>query len=125
MTTVAKLHLFGLGTSCLRDKLMSKTNAEDRGSVSLHSRNDMLHGLTHNSRVTGSVGDKQSIVFLSGIGREIVIPRANQDFNASFQEAPELVILHTHIKAENTKRAARRVFQGRCRVRLVKLRGLN
>lgn len=71
----------------------------------------MLHGLLHYCRVTGTVGDKKTIVVLASKGWKIIVPWADHDLYASLQEAPQLVVLQSNIQAQYAYRSTRGVFQ--------------
>ena len=62
----------------------------------------MLDRLFHNGRITWSIGDEQTIIFLASQLREVVVPRDDLNLDTSVDQAAQLVVLQTNIDANNT-----------------------
>ena len=97
VSTITELHLQCARTSCSGQQLMTKTDAKDGYPVLLQCRGNVLNRLLHHGRVTRTVGDKETVIVLASKGWEVVIPWADHDFHAAFQEAAQLVIFQSNV----------------------------
>ena len=85
---------------------MAQTDTEDRDSSLADVGLDVLDGLFHHRRVTRTVGNEETIIFLASQRREIVVPGDNLDLDSALDQASELVVLETNINAYDTDRSA-------------------
>jgi hypothetical protein len=113
VSAVSKLHLGGLGSGGPGKQLVAKANTKDRRAVRGKGLRDALNSCLHYGRVTRAVRDEQAIIFVTGKRWEVVIPGAHEHLDTTFEEAPQLVVLHADIDAEDTDRAARGVLKSR------------
>ena len=116
MSTVSELHLECVCTGCSSEKLMAKANAENGRTRLLECSGDVIDRLFHHCRISGSVRQEQAIVIFSGQLREVVVPGYDLYFNASIDEAPELVELKTDVDADDTHESTRRMIQRNGRI---------
>lgn len=91
---------------------MTQADTEDRGSAFLEGLGQICDGGGGHSRVTGTVGDEQTIIVLPGEVREIIIPGNNQDFDSTGKQATQLVEFQTHVQAKYPDWTAGGVFEG-------------
>jgi hypothetical protein len=101
VTTVTELHLLGGGTSSTGEELVSQADTEDGDLVLLEDRGDVLDGVLEDGGVTRTVGEEKTVELVD-VGGDVVVPRANKDLDTTLEEAPQLVVLHTDIEAQNT-----------------------
>ena len=78
---------------------MTKTNTKNWCLCFLQSLLQSCNSFIHNSWITRTVGDEQTVVLFFS---EIIVPRNNQQFNTSSDKASNLVILHTNINNNNS-----------------------
>ena len=112
MATVTELHLLSLGTGGACNQLVTQTDTEDGGSAFFEGFGQVCDGGGGHGRVTGTVGDEQTIIVLPGEVREIIIPGNNQDFNSTGKQATQLVEFQTHVQAKYPDWTAGGVFEG-------------
>jgi hypothetical protein len=106
VTAVTELHLGSLGADGAGNQLVTQTDTENGCASILEHLGEVLGGDIQGGRVTGTVGHEETVEVLSSKGREIVVPRDDQDFNATGEQAAQLVILHTNIQAEHADSTA-------------------
>lgn len=102
VSTVSKLHLESARTSSSSEKLMSKTNTKNWRPILCYCRCDMFDSLVHDRWITGTVRNEETIVVLASKGWKVIVPRTDQNFYASLQEASQLVVLQSNIQTQNT-----------------------
>jgi hypothetical protein len=76
---------------------MAKTDTEDGCPVLLHRRCNVSNSHLHHSRVTRTVGDEKSVIVLASKGWKVVVPWADLNFYAAFEEAAQLIIFKANI----------------------------
>lgn len=101
VTAVSELHFLCLGPDGSSEQLMAQANTEDGCAVLLNGGGNAIHGGIHDSRITRTVGDEQTIVVFSSERREVIVPRTHQDFYTALEEASQLVVLHTDVETED------------------------
>jgi hypothetical protein len=121
VTAVTELHLAGCSTDGAGNQLVTQTDTEDRCAGILECLGQVIDSGCESSGVTGSVGDKQTIVVLACQGGEVVVPGNNHDLNTTGQQAAELVVFHTNIQAQNADVPSRGVLESNIRGGRVKL----
>ena len=87
VASVTELHLLGGGASSTGEELVTQADTEDGDFVLLEDGSDVLNGGLEHGGVTGTVGEEKTIKVVNGTG-DIVVPRANKDFNTTLEEAP-------------------------------------
>jgi len=102
VSTVSELHLESARTSSSSEKLMSKTNTKNWCPILCHCRSDMFDSLVHDRWITRTVRDEETIVILASKGWKVIVPRTDENFYASLQEAAQLVVLQSNIQTQNT-----------------------
>ncbi|CAI6053242.1 unnamed protein product [Clonostachys chloroleuca] len=101
VASISELHLLCLGSGGSGEELVSQANTKHWGLVLLHRGRDVLGGGVDNGRVTGTVGDEETIILVAGILHDVMVPGDHEDLDAALEEASELVVLHTHIDTQN------------------------
>jgi hypothetical protein len=102
VSTVSELHLESARASSSSEKLMPKTNTKNWCPILCHCRCNMFDSLVHDRWITGTVGDEETIVVLASKGWKVIVPRTDQNFYPSLQEAAQLVVLQSNIQTQNT-----------------------
>jgi len=87
VTSVTELHLLGGGASSTGEELVTQADTEDGDFVLLKDGSDVLNGGLEHGGVTRTVGEEKTIKVVNGTG-DIVVPRANKDFDTTLEEAP-------------------------------------
>jgi hypothetical protein len=105
--TVAILELDGLGSDGKGQKLVAQANAHDRNGRGLHKTSKVEDGLLAVGRVTGAVGDEDSIEVVGDLVDWVVIGE-DRYRGAAADKAAENVLLHTAVNQGNVEGSVRR-----------------
>ncbi|KAI3479544.1 hypothetical protein L1887_58356 [Cichorium endivia] len=103
VATVTELELLGLGTGGESEQLVTETDTEDGdhvGALALEQLGDAGDGGAARDRVTGTVGDEETVEG-GDVGEEVVVPRDDVELDAAGGEASNLVVLHTDVERKD------------------------
>lgn len=115
-TTVAVLHLHGVGAGSSGEQLVSKTDAEDGDPGFVHGCFDVPDGRLHHGGVTWTVRDEQTVIVLACQLREVIVPGHDLNLNSAPHKTSQLVELEANVNNDYTDGAAGGMFEGVGRV---------
>lgn len=91
---------------------MTETDTEDGEGSSFDSFGEHGSSRLESGGITGTVRNEETVERFF-VGREVVvIVRDDLEFDSSLREAPDLVVLHSDVDAENSKGSTGRVLKG-------------
>lgn len=94
--TVSVLELDGAGTGGKSEELMTHANTHDRDLGRLHQASEMVDSLLAMSRVTGAVGDEDTVEVVGDLVDGEVVGE-NSDTGSPADQAAKDVLLHTAV----------------------------
>ena len=106
MSAVTEFHLQSIRACGPCEQLVAKTDAEDGNTGILDGGSDMLDRLLHHGRITGSIGDEEAVVTISGEGWEVVVPRNDENLDSAIHKTSQLVVFETNVNTDNADRSA-------------------
>lgn len=100
--TVTILELDGLGTNGKSQKLVAKANTHDGNGGGLHQAGKVVDSLLAMGRVTGAVGNKDTVEVVGNLVDGVVVGE-NGDGSTAADQAAENVLLHTAVDKSNVE----------------------
>lgn len=103
---IAIFELNGRGSNSECEKLMSQANAHDRNRRCLHQAAEVVDRLLAMGRVTGAIGDKDSVKVVGNLVYGVVVWE-DRHRGAAADKAAQDVLLHTAVDQGNVEGSAR------------------
>jgi hypothetical protein len=108
MGSVTILELDGASTDSKSQKLVTQTNTHDGDVGGLHEAGKVVNGSLAMGRVTGTVGDEDTVKVLRNLVDGVVV-REDSDGSTSADQAAKNVLLDTTVDKGNVKRGTGRL----------------